>query len=153
MPVSSSGRPEVILCGLCDVKIQSLLLLLLWGVYWPVPAGSSSCVGNVTVYVWHKPTELAHSFLSCSCVLFLSLWPFQLYFIPRILPTPLRFLALFFWSYICLIGPFNCISLYESPLSALISSPVVDLAQNTNKLTNSCLVLYRSLDERVSRSY
>ena len=24
--------------------------------------------GGVTVYVWHKPTELAHSFLFCSCV-------------------------------------------------------------------------------------
>ena len=36
--------------------------------------------GNVTVYVWHKPTELAHSPLFCSCV------------------------------YLCLYGPFNCIS-------------------------------------------
>ena len=31
--------------------------------------------------------------------LFLSLWPFQLYFIPQILPTTLRFLTLFFWSF------------------------------------------------------
>ena len=29
----------------------------------------------------HKPTELAYSFLSCFFSLFLSLWPFQLYFI------------------------------------------------------------------------
>ena len=46
--------------------------------------------------------------------LFLSLWPFQLYFIPRILLTTVRFLTLFFRSYFCLIGPFNYISLYES---------------------------------------
>ena len=39
--------------------------------------------------------------------LLLSLWPFQLYFIPSILPTTLRFLTLCFWSHFCLIGPFN----------------------------------------------
>ena len=46
--------------------------------------------------------------------LFLSLWLFQLYFIPWIFPTTLRFLTLFFLSYFCLTGPFNYISLYES---------------------------------------
>ena len=45
--------------------------------------GSPSCGGDVTVYVWHKPTELAHSFLFCSCV------------------------------YFCLYGPFNCISFHK----------------------------------------
>ena len=49
---------------------------------------------------------------------FLSLWPFQLYFIPYILPTTLRFPALLFQSYFCLIGPFNYISLYESLLQS-----------------------------------
>ena len=48
--------------------------------------------------------------------LFLSLWPFHLYFIPKILPTTLRFLTLFFRSYLCLIGPFNYIYLFESLL-------------------------------------
>ena len=48
--------------------------------------------------------------------LFLSLWPFQLYFIPYILPTSLRFLTLFFRSYVCLVGPFIYTSLYESLL-------------------------------------
>ena len=43
--------------------------------------------------------------------LFLSLSPFQLYFIPLLLPTTLRFLTLFFRSYFCLIGLFNCLSL------------------------------------------
>ena len=47
-----------------------------------VPVGWPSRGGDVTVYVWHKPTQLAHSFLFCSFCLFLSLWPFQLYFIP-----------------------------------------------------------------------
>ena len=46
------------------------------------------------------PTELAHSFLYCSCVCFCLLWPFQLYFILYILPTTLRFLALLFRSYL-----------------------------------------------------
>ena len=45
-----------------------------------VPIGSPSRGGDIMVYVWHKPTELAHSLLFCSCV------------------------------YFCLNGPFNCIS-------------------------------------------
>ena len=48
-----------------------------------VPVGSPSRGGDVTAYVLHKPTELAHSFLYCSCV------------------------------YFCLYGPFNCISFYK----------------------------------------
>ena len=48
-----------------------------------VPAGSPSRGGDVTVYVWHKPTELARSSLFCSCV------------------------------YFCLFGPFNCISFHK----------------------------------------
>ena len=48
-----------------------------------VPAGSFSHGRDVTVYVWHTPTELAHSFLFYSCVCF------------------------------CLYGPFNCISFHK----------------------------------------
>ena len=49
-----------------------------------VPASSPSRGGDVAVYVFlHKPTELAHSFLSCSCV------------------------------YFCLYGPFTCISFHQ----------------------------------------
>ena len=33
-----------------------------------------------------------------------------------ILPTTLRFLALFFQPYLCFFGPFNCVSPYESLL-------------------------------------
>ena len=35
-----------------------------------VPTGSPSRGGNVTVYVWHKPTKLAYSFLFYSSVYF-----------------------------------------------------------------------------------
>ena len=59
--------------------------------------------------------------------MFLSLWPFQLYFIPWILPTILRFLILFFRSYFCLIGPFTYISLYESLSQSWYDSPDVIL--------------------------
>ena len=60
--------------------------------------------------------------------LFLSMWPFQLYFIPSILPTTLRFLTLFFRTYLCLIGPFNYIFLYESILHPdIIASGLIGL--------------------------
>ena len=44
------------------------------------PVGSPSRGWNVTVYVWHKPAKPAHSFFILFLCLFLSLWPFQLYF-------------------------------------------------------------------------
>ena len=73
--------------------------------------------GCCVLRLWHTPTELAHSFFFFLFLcLFLSLWPFQLYFIPWILPTTLRFLTQFLRSYFCLIGPFNYISLYEGLL-------------------------------------
>ena len=49
--------------------------------------------------------------------LFLSLWPFPLYFTPWILSTTLHFLTLFFRSYFCLVGPFNYISLMKVSFS------------------------------------
>ena len=36
----------------------------------PVPRGSPSHGGDVVVYVFDKPTKLAHSFLFCSCDFF-----------------------------------------------------------------------------------
>ena len=67
------------------VKSLFLCELIKWNPYqglpfFSVPAGSPSCGGDVMVYVWHKLTDLAHSFLFCSCVCF------------------------------CLYGPFSCIS-------------------------------------------
>ena len=51
--------------------------------YLNVPSDSPSRGGDVTGYVWHKPTELARFFLFCSCVCF------------------------------CPYGPFNCISFHK----------------------------------------
>ena len=84
------------------------------------PAGSPSRGGDVVGLCWHKPTKLAHSFLKILFLcLFLSLRPFQLYFIPAILLTTLRFFSLFFRSYFfCLIGPYSYISLHESLLQS-----------------------------------
>ena len=69
---------------------------------------------------------------------FLSLWPFQPYFIPWILPTTLRFLTLFSRSYFCLTGPFNCVmSLYESLLQPWYNPLwLTGLKAPTNQLTN-----------------
>ena len=52
-------------------------------VFLTCPPGSPSRGGDIAVYVWHKPSELAHSFLFLSCVFF------------------------------CLCGPFNCISFHK----------------------------------------
>ena len=45
------------------------LFSLYMSVYF-VSTDSPSRGGDVAVYVWHKPTELAHSFLCCFCVCF-----------------------------------------------------------------------------------
>ena len=72
-----------------------------------VSLGSPSRGGDVTVYV----SDINHPSLPTLFVLFLclflSLCPFQLYFIPQILPTTLCFLTLFSWSLFCLTGPIN----------------------------------------------
>ena len=65
------------------VRIITKSLYLVFYFYFLVPVGSPSRGWDVTVYVWHKPTELAHSFLFSSCV------------------------------YFCLYGTFNCISFYK----------------------------------------
>ena len=78
-----------------------------------VPAGSPSRTGDVAVYVFDiNQPSLPTPFYSV-LGLFLSLWPFQLYFVPQILPATLCFLTQFFRPYFCLIGPFNYLSLYE----------------------------------------
>ena len=66
-------------------RLSSYVPLLLTKAVSPTtaPAASPSRGGDVTVYVWHKLTELAHSFLFCSCVSF------------------------------CLYGPFNCLSFHK----------------------------------------
>ena len=76
-----------------------------------VPAGSPSRGGDVAADVVDVnqpslPTPFYSVLVSLSVFMALSTA-----FIPLILPTTLRFLTLFFRSYLCLIGPFNCISL------------------------------------------
>ena len=62
--------------------------------------------------VRYRPTELAHSVYSVLVSVVLAL---STKFNSRNSPDiSLCFLTLFFWSYFCLIGPFNYISLYES---------------------------------------
>ena len=64
--------------------------------------------------LWHKTNRACPLIFILFLCQFLSLWPFQLYFIPWILSTTLRFLTLFFRFYFCLIGPFTRVSVYES---------------------------------------
>ena len=77
-------------------------------------AGLPSRGVDVTVYVLDinqlsLPTFFYSVLVSVSAVMAIST-----VFHSKILKTILRFLILFFWSYFCLIGPFNYISLCES---------------------------------------
>ena len=93
--------------------------------HYAVPAGSPSRGGDAGVYVWHKPTELAHTFSFCSCVYFYLYDPFNcIHSINSPDTSPLSssvllVLILPYWSF-----QLN-ITLWKSP-SALISSLVVD---------------------------
>ena len=129
--------------GIFNVRTDVHACDCLRGLYGYVPAGSPSRGGDVTVYVLDISQPSLPPLFVLFLYLFLSLWPFQLYFIPLNLSTTLRFLTLFFWSHsallvlstifhllnspdnsslshsvllvlLCLIGPFNYVSLYES---------------------------------------
>ena len=63
----------------------------------------------------HKPAELAHSFLYCSCVCFCLFGLFNCISFHKF-SQQLSVFSLFFRSYLYLIGPFNYMSLYESLL-------------------------------------
>ena len=81
-----------------------------------VPAGSSSRGGDVTVYVCDiKQPSLPTPFYSALVSISVFLAPFNCISF-QVLPTILRFLTLFFRSYLCLTGPFNYMSLYEGLL-------------------------------------
>ena len=96
------------------------------------PRGLTFTWWDVTVYVKDiNQPSLPTPFYSIP-VSVSVLWPFQLYLIPKNPPTTLRFLTLFFRSYLCLIGPFNCMSLYESLIQPWYKSLVVDWAQSTS---------------------
>ena len=93
-----------------------------------VPAGSPSRGGDVTVYVWHKPTELAHSFLICSYVYFRLYGSFNCISFHEFSQQ----ISVFWLCSSCLLSSFQLYIFVWKSLSALIWSLVVGWAQNTN---------------------
>ena len=78
--------------------------------------GSPSRGGDVAVYIFdmNQPSLLTHFYsLLVSVSVFMAL---STVFHSIILLTTFCFLTLFFRSYLCFIGPFTYISLYESLL-------------------------------------
>ena len=100
--------------GLISRCISDMMWLYRPDLTWPCARGLTftwwGCCG---LCFWHKPTELAHSFLFCSCVRFCLYGPFNCISFHKF-SQQLSTFYLFFRSYFCLIGPFNFISLYES---------------------------------------
>ena len=81
--ITSYARPVIVnfvilfMCFICAS----------WRCNFLCPRGLTfTCWGCCGLWLWHKPAELAHSFLFCSCV------------------------------YFCLSGPFNCISFHKFSL-------------------------------------
>ena len=98
--------------------ISSIFLLtFVWeNILFSVPGTHFQVMGILRFMSGMNQQSLPIPFFLLLLYLFLSLCPFQLYSIPKILPTTLRFLTLFFRSYFCLIGPFNYICHHESLL-------------------------------------
>ena len=80
----------------------------------PVPAGTPSRGGDVRVYVLviNQPSLPALLFRSCVCCCLYS--PFNCISFHKCSRQLSAFSLLFFWSYFCLFGPFNYISLYDN---------------------------------------
>ena len=81
-----------------------------------IPAGSPSRGGDVTVYVKdiNQPSSpTPYYFVLVSVSVFMAL---STVFHSIILTTILRFVTLFFRSYLCLLGPSNYLSLSEGLL-------------------------------------
>ena len=131
------------------VGFQYYCLFLVRFLTLDVPAGSPSRGGDVRVYVLDINQPSLRTPFTLSLCLFLSLWPFQLYFTPQILPTTLRFFTLFFQSNFCLIGPFNYIYIFMK----VSFSPDVILCGSLglkHQLTNYLTNYFRHLPPRVS---
>ena len=86
-------------------RLQQTIPILMSAYTTTVPAGSPSCGGGCCCLC------LCPFFLILFFCLFPSSWPFQLYFVPQILPTTLRFLTLFFRSYFLQLCIFTKVSL------------------------------------------
>ena len=95
------GKRQMSPC-FCCCCLPSILLSLLF-LFLCVSAGSPSRGGNVAAYVFDVNQPSLSTPFALFSRPFQSLWPFQLYFIPYILPTPLHFLTVFFWSYSALL--------------------------------------------------
>ena len=92
-----------------------------------VPTGSPSRDGDVTVYVWNKPTSLPTPFYSvlASISVFMALST-----------VTLRFLALFFWSYLSVLLVLSTLRLFiKVPCSPDIIPR--DWPGSKHQLTNS----------------
>ena len=94
-----------------------LLMLLSWS-----PRAHLYVVGMLRFMFWHKPTELAHSLIFCSCVYFCLYGPFNCISFHKFSRQPPCFHTLFFRSNFCLIGPFNYMSLCVSFLQPSLPS-------------------------------
>ena len=81
--------------------------------YFSVPVGSSSHGGDVTVHVLDINWPSLPTLLFCSCVCFCLYSPFNCILFHKF-SRQLSTFSLFFRSYVCLTGPFNYISLYDS---------------------------------------
>ena len=96
MPILATAfAPKLLSFFNWGVFLTFIYLFIIVIIYSLVPAGSPSRGWDVTIYVLHKPIQLAHSFLFCSCV------------------------------YFCLCGPFNYISFHKSPRHPSISHSVL----------------------------
>ena len=92
--------------------------------------------GCCTFYFWHKPTTFAHSVFILFLCLFLSLWPFQLYFIPHILLT----LSAFLLCSSGLISSFLVLSTVYFFMKVSFGPDII--TQSTNWLTNPDILFF-----------
>ena len=97
-------------------------LIILFSCHFLSPRADLHVVEMLRLCLWHKPTELAHSFLLYSCVYFCLYGLFN-YISFHKFSRQLSAFSLFFESCFCPTGPFNYISLYES-LSQLWYNPL-----------------------------
>ena len=80
----------------------------------PSPRAHRHVVGMLRFMSWHKPIELAHFFFYSVLVSISVFMALSTVFHSIHPPYNYLLLTLFFPSHLCLIGPFNHISLYES---------------------------------------
>ena len=110
--ISASYKRHNVLASACHIQHNTKWLC--WPLLFRFSIILPSDVINVAVVPWHKPTELAHSFLFRACVCFSLYGPVNCISVHKFSRQLSAFSFYFFRSYFCLIGPFNYLSLYES---------------------------------------